>query len=115
MIARTSSARRQPPMCAWSSQSGGSMGAWEAGSWKLEAGSQKSLTADEQPIPEVIPQIAVLVDQLLRLLDVVLDAAPLDALAVEDDVARARIAVARLADAADVDDRLARIDAPPVV
>ncbi len=63
----------------------------------------------------MIAQHRVIVDQLFGALDVVFDPAPNDLFAVEDHVAGARVPIPGLADRADVDDRLAAVDGPPVV
>src|SRR5581483_10458056 len=70
--------------------------------------------ADLEPLRELL-DLEDGRDLLRRLLEVVGDAAPDDLLAVEEDVARAVVAVARLADRAHVHDRLALLPRPLVV
>src|SRR5687767_12823198 len=70
-------------------------------------GSSSSIA---QPIAEEILQLRDRVDLLDRRLDVVLHAAIANRAVVKQDIARPRIAVARLADGADVAERLAVIE-----
>src|SRR6185312_8022808 len=64
---------------------------------------------------EEVVEIGNVVDLLDRRLDVVLDAAEAERVAVEQDIAGPPVAVARLADRADVDERLAGIELVGVV
>src|SRR5580658_8474317 len=70
---------------------------------------------DQQAVTEMLPELGDGEDQLARLLDVIGHPAPLHRGAIEDHIAGARIGVARLADAADIDDGLARVDLPTVI
>ena len=68
-----------------------------------------------EPVAEEVLQVGDGVDLLDRRLDVVLDAAVADGVAVEQDVAGPPVAVARLADRADVAQRLAAVELVGVV
>ena len=68
-----------------------------------------------QPVAEEVFQVGDGVDLLDRRLDVVLDPAEADGVVVEQDVAGPPVAVARLADRADVAQRLAAVELVLVV
>src|SRR5947209_706973 len=73
------------------------------------------LPAFAEAVAEEILQVVDGVNLLDRRLDVVLDAAVADRLVVEQDVAGPPVAVARLADRADVAQRLAAVEAVDVL
>src|SRR5438128_11654838 len=76
---------------------------------KPKAAIRKALRALAEPIAQKILQVVDPVNLLDRRLHVVLDAAEADRLVVEQDVAGPPVAVARLADRADVAERLAAV------
>src|SRR5262245_34817661 len=73
-------------------------------------GKRRSLPPLAEAVAEEVLQVWRVVDLLDRRLHVVLDPAVLDRVVVEHHVARPPVAVARLADAADVAQRLAAVE-----
>src|SRR5262245_19737059 len=77
--------------------------------------SDRPLRAGAEPVPQRPVEVGDRVDLAHGGVDVVLDASVADGVVVEQDVAGARVAVARLADGADVAQRLAAVEVVGVV
>ena len=74
--------------------------------------ARSSSTPIAKAVAEEVVQVGDVADLADRRLDIIFDTAETDEFALEEDVAGARVAVARLADGADVDDRLVAADPP---
>src|SRR5262249_12456307 len=84
---------------------------WQAGAPRSTAAS----TAVAEAVAEGIIQLGVVVDLADGGVDVVLDAAERDGVAAEENVAGTPVAVARLADRPDVDQRFPVVEAVDIV